>query len=271
MRTKLALKHAFTLIELLVVIAIIGLLLAIIIPSLKKATEITRKVICKSNQRQLGMAFSAYESECNYNFRKIKSWNGLSNADREKSWFWVGGTADLGHEDQPRAIKFMMNSKLLPDRKILFCPGVKNLDHNRNYPLSRVTSGDYTPWNTEDIYRAIEMHQLPVDDRPLFWGTYAWIWKKEMRDGDTSILRINNLSSGAMMVDMTNGLWKYAQETDPSRLGMLMRAVSINRLYSHGNVLMQDFSVQNPSDQDDKMNEWLWGIKYWAGNPVYDY
>jgi prepilin-type N-terminal cleavage/methylation domain-containing protein len=271
MRKQYSLQRAFTLIELLVVIAIIGLLLAIIIPSLKKATEYARKVMCKSNQRQLGLAFSGYESECNYNFRNIKSHNGLSSADRAKSWFYVGGTADLGHEEEPRALKFLMNAKLLPDRKILFCPGIKNLDHDRNYSLIEATSGLVRPRNTEEIYRLVATGGLQASDRPMFWGTYAWIWKKEIRTGDASIQRINNISSGAMMVDMTNGLWEYARQTNANELGVLMRNVSITRMYSHGNVLMQDFSVANPSDRDDKLNEWLWGLPYWAGNSAYDF
>jgi hypothetical protein len=70
---------------------------------------------------------------------------------------------------------------------------------------------------------------------------------------------------------MTNGLWEYARQTNPNELGVLMRNISITRLYSHGNVLMQDFSVANPSDRDDQLNEWLWGKPYWAGNLAYKF
>jgi prepilin-type N-terminal cleavage/methylation domain-containing protein/prepilin-type processing-associated H-X9-DG protein len=54
------LKKGFTLIELLVVIAIIGLLLAILVPGLKKAKEKASNVICKSNLHQWGVLFQMY-------------------------------------------------------------------------------------------------------------------------------------------------------------------------------------------------------------------
>ncbi|GMV97850.1 MAG: type II secretion system protein [Phycisphaerae bacterium] len=53
-------KRAFTLIELLVVVAIIALLVAILIPSLAKARDLTRRVACASNVRQVMVAANMY-------------------------------------------------------------------------------------------------------------------------------------------------------------------------------------------------------------------
>ena len=56
-------RTAFTLIELLVVIAIIAILAALLLPALNKAKSAADSAVCKSNLRQLGIAFSAYVQE----------------------------------------------------------------------------------------------------------------------------------------------------------------------------------------------------------------
>ena len=57
---KPRLKIGFTLIELLVVIAIIGLLFAVIVPTLAATREKSRTVVCLSNLRQMTISASVY-------------------------------------------------------------------------------------------------------------------------------------------------------------------------------------------------------------------
>jgi prepilin-type N-terminal cleavage/methylation domain-containing protein/prepilin-type processing-associated H-X9-DG protein len=56
-------QDGFTLIELLVVIAIIAILMAIMVPALRKAREQGRNVLCRSNLRQIGLAANLYAEE----------------------------------------------------------------------------------------------------------------------------------------------------------------------------------------------------------------
>lgn len=58
-------KKAFTLIELLVVIAIIAMLLAIMMPALRRAKEQGMRILCTNNFKTLGLANIAYASEYN--------------------------------------------------------------------------------------------------------------------------------------------------------------------------------------------------------------
>jgi len=61
--TSVRLHRGFTLIELLVVVSIIGVLIAILIPSLQRARQTALDVACLSNLRQLGHAFAEYTTE----------------------------------------------------------------------------------------------------------------------------------------------------------------------------------------------------------------
>ncbi|MBC7782981.1 MAG: type II secretion system protein [Burkholderiales bacterium] len=56
-------RRAFTLIELLVVIGIIGVLVAILLPTLSKAQQIARRASCASNMRQVGIGLMFYANE----------------------------------------------------------------------------------------------------------------------------------------------------------------------------------------------------------------
>jgi type II secretory pathway pseudopilin PulG len=53
-------KSAFTLIEVLVIVAIIAVVVAILSPVLVQAKELTRRVICGSQNHQIHMAFKGY-------------------------------------------------------------------------------------------------------------------------------------------------------------------------------------------------------------------
>ena len=55
-------SRAFTLVELLVVVAIIALLVTILMPSLGRALELTRKMICQTRLHTMGRGWTMYFS-----------------------------------------------------------------------------------------------------------------------------------------------------------------------------------------------------------------
>src|SRR3990172_8229324 len=56
-------RRASTLIELLVVIAIIGFLLSLLIPSLKRSTDMASATVCRHHLRELGRSLDMYRME----------------------------------------------------------------------------------------------------------------------------------------------------------------------------------------------------------------
>jgi prepilin-type N-terminal cleavage/methylation domain-containing protein len=69
-----ALSPGFTLIELLVVVAIISLLVSILLPSLARAKELARAIVCLTNGRQQAMAAYQYCEDNGGTFPRHNTW-----------------------------------------------------------------------------------------------------------------------------------------------------------------------------------------------------
>ncbi len=104
-------RQAFTLIELLVVVAIVGLLLAILIPSLRAAREQSKRTVCQSNLRQLATGWRTYLDAHGGRFLKGVNSN-VNYGGRQGTLAGFGGPIDEDPGTSPPPVPKPLNAQL---------------------------------------------------------------------------------------------------------------------------------------------------------------
>lgn len=106
-------RQAFTLIELLVVVAIIALLIAILLPSLSKARETAKALVCATQQRQILIGVHMFANDHDQYIIPVGHGAGWNSIGKTEWWYahrWLGPY--IGETDT-----------LEP--KVIHCPSVK--------------------------------------------------------------------------------------------------------------------------------------------------
>jgi prepilin-type N-terminal cleavage/methylation domain-containing protein len=101
-----ALEKAFTLSELLVVIAIVAILASLLLPSLARAKETSRRTVCMSNMRQISVAILLYANDNNQYFPPR-----FDGTDYHASWLSPSCFSYL-----ISSLQFQSNNLSCPDR-----------------------------------------------------------------------------------------------------------------------------------------------------------
>src|SRR2546425_12579744 len=94
-RTKIF--PGFTLVEMLVVMAVIGILAVLLFPALAGSKEKARQAACRSNLRELGLAFQLYHADFDEQFPGPGSAYEYGPQPEDWIWWQYGrGVAQIG-------------------------------------------------------------------------------------------------------------------------------------------------------------------------------
>jgi len=119
-------RRGFTLIELLVVIAIIALLVSILVPSLSRARDLAKQVMCKTNQHALGVAINMYAVE---NRDEVPQAFGALGAGDPGYYTWACASRAgnyMYYADKPLGLALLYESKQVADPSVFYCPSMKD-------------------------------------------------------------------------------------------------------------------------------------------------
>jgi prepilin-type N-terminal cleavage/methylation domain-containing protein/prepilin-type processing-associated H-X9-DG protein len=196
-RSSISRQKGFTLIELLVVIAIIAVLLAVMMPAMRKIKEIARQTVCQSNLRNVGLAVLMYIDDSE---RKIPD----TRSANHHLWFENDGVTYRKATDGDAYWGIFYKDYIKDQTKIFGCPSFQSTVGGRliysysgsakardsDYVIKHAAFGlNHHPRargrNVETIYRASEF-------------IYCLDHAEPRPDGGTSDCLHNNNTSGSM-------------------------------------------------------------------------
>lgn len=235
-------KKGFTLIELLVVIAIIALLLAIILPSFKKAKEQARTVVCRSNLRQWGVIWSLYLND-------------------HRNHFPSPYQAYIGYEVEVRWVEPLRSYYEDGGEAMRMCPAAQNPEF--------IAPGWFSAWVVpglanpdEDFGSSYGINNYMYDYPGDLWGRpEEWHWKKSDVKGASRIpVFLDCFRWGGHPRDIDNPFYNLPQTIDEFTLGCItadeMKRFCLNRHNKSVNSLFLDMSVRKVGLKD------LWKLKW---------
>jgi prepilin-type N-terminal cleavage/methylation domain-containing protein len=210
----------FTLVELLVVIGIIAVLIAMLMPALRRAREEARRVQCASNLRQIGFALTSYANENKDYFPHCGS-QGIGH--RSEDWIWWQVTLDINESQVARYLGARGDNL----KAVLRCPSDEITIHHPS------TGGPY-------FYSYTLNYMLGTDDTT------------DPAMGDRKRSHIHNPSGKILMVEengttIDDGRWVWAGDSNDMAS---YHDFSFTNQHARGNCCFVDTHVELVARED---------------------
>lgn len=225
-------RKAFTLVELLVVIGIIALLIAMLLPALKRAQAQAQSVTCMSNLRQIGIYLRMYANDN----RGVMIPCGEPRPPRNKPRHLGGGV-----EPYSRWPMFVFKPAV-PNPKIMMCPADMDLGEG-DFALAQAYNCD--PWLNKHSY---VVNARLIDD--------------EIRDGRTKGM---NATSIVVMGEKRTKDADY--HMDISREAGVSQFDEIVEMYRHGLYLGSNYLYMDGHVATTLPQEAVRGMDPWDPTP----
>jgi len=115
----------FTLIELLVVIAIIAILMAILIPTLRRAKEQAQEVSCRSNLKQVGLIIYLYLQDNDFAMANCHQYAPHSDS-KCNEYYWRHANGTFYRHDEDDSYWGVAYIDYVKNTKVFGCPSFKS-------------------------------------------------------------------------------------------------------------------------------------------------
>ena len=132
-------RKGFTLIELMVVVSIIAVLISILLPSLGRAREQARSVVCQTHLRALAQAFRMFSVDHQGRLP------GVGGGDINTHWDWLGPWRCCYGTDptSPEFLNAPKGGRLWPyyrSEKLVLCPSDRSGNGKFSYSMPGILS-----------------------------------------------------------------------------------------------------------------------------------
>jgi prepilin-type N-terminal cleavage/methylation domain-containing protein len=218
-------RRGFTLIELLVVVAIIALLVSILVPSLGRARELTRKTLCKTNLSALGKGWAMYFSDWSYMPPRQINWKDDVKSDPNSQFnylIWI--RAGAGGPKWANA-GVLHGEKMVTGPDVYTCPTVVNSFGRKWWDESEGGWGFSNPWPVQDSSHSRMTYgtrrMLNYDDPAL----------SQLGNQDTDDDHIMMLNAGLDGVQNTASFSYMADNFQDGEAAMMAHVPGVNVLY----------------------------------------